>query len=168
MYQSNLSSIFTTISTTGTLYDIASGIAQGDQPDQRFSSQCILKRLRVKCGFNPGGGSVTLSVVRVTVYRGITGAAFAANMTGSYNPIAYSISTQLLYDKYLTVTSAGSAGFGTVLDLNLKLNHKQKFTAAAAGNQTGESIYLIIQSDHTAGTTAPTPQGVFEIYFDPT
>lgn len=41
LLQASLVSTFPTVSTTGTLYDVSSQIAQGDDYNQRFSSQVI-------------------------------------------------------------------------------------------------------------------------------
>lgn len=169
LYSVSLQSAFATISTTGSLYDLSQSIIQGDDPTTRFSSQCILKRLRIRGTFIAGSTSNTPSAVRITVFRAISGIAFAANLTSTYSPIAYSTATYLLYDKFCTVgATSATFGYPTNLDINIRLNHKQKFTGTGGGTQTGQSIYCIIQSDKTAGTTAPVLEGVMEIYFDPT
>lgn len=161
---------FPTISTTGSVLELASGIPQGDAPTDRFSTQCVLNRLNLKFGIIPGTTSTTPSNVRITVLRGQSGLAFASNMTGSYNPIAYGTSTKLLWDTFLQVPATlATVGFPIAVNKSLRLGkHKQKFTSAAAGTSTGECLYCIIQSDKTAGTTAPVLVGTIEIYFDPT
>lgn len=169
LYSFSLGGQFTTISTTGTLYNLASSIAQGDAPTDRFASQCILRRLNIKGCLIPGTTAVYPANVRITVFRGQAGIGFAANMTATYNPIAYSTSTLVLYDKFLQCSStAATAGFPCSMNMTLKLRHKQKFTGSAAATQTGDCLYLIIQSDQAAGNTAPLALGVVEIYFDPT
>lgn len=164
------STTFANVSTTGTVLDLASNIAQGDGFSDRFSTQCILKRLNLKFGIIAGTTSTTVSNVRVTVIRAESGLVFASNMSSSYNPIVAGTSTKLLYDKYVQVgATPATMGFPCVFNKTLKLGkHKQKFTAVGAGTQTGESIYLIIQSDKSVGTTAPVPIGTIEVYFDPT
>lgn len=169
LYSFSMGGQFTSISTTGTLYNMASSIAQGDAPTDRFSSQCILRRVNIKGSLIPGTTAVYPANVRITIFRGLAGISFAANMTSTYNPIAYSTSTRVIYDKFFQVSStAATAGFPCSFNLSIKLNHKQKFTGAAAATQTGDCLYLIIQSDQAAGTTAPLALGVVEIYFDPT
>lgn len=170
MVAANAATIFPSISTTGTLYDLGTGIAQGDNPYDRFSSQCIFKRLLIKAGLIPGSTSSTPSNVRVTIYRGTAGAVFAANMSGTYNPITYSTSTMVIFDRFYQVgATSGTVGYSTALNLNIRLkNHKQKFATSAAGSTAGDALYLVIQSDKASGTTAPVIVGTVEIYFDPT
>lgn len=162
-------SFFNNISTTGGIYEVGNGIAQGDDYNQRFGSHADIQRLIVK-GLIRGGATAISSAIRVTVFRGRSGLLFAPNTSGSYNPVVDSTSTRLYVDKYYPVGGATSTnGDGSVvLNLNIKLGHRQKFSGAGAGTNTAESVYLVIQSDFAAGATAPTvSQGVIETYFKP-
>lgn len=102
------------------------------------------------------------------MFRALAGIAFAQNISSTYNPIADSTATQLLYDKfYSTPGEPTQPGYKIDLNLQIKSKHRQKFTGAGAGTQTGEVIYIIIQSDYAAGTAAPVITGVIEEYFKP-
>jgi len=156
-------------STTGTIVDVGSTIQQGDDYFERFGNHVDYLRAVLRCQISPGGTAATVSGVRISILRGISGFVFAANMTGSYNPIVGSTITRCLYDKFFSVAPANATqGYPTDININLKLKHRQKFTGGGAGTTTGESIYVLIQSDKTAGTTAPQIfNGVFELFFKP-
>lgn len=169
-YVSDLSAAFTTISTTGSLREIGGNIQQGDDYNQRFGSHVDLLRLVLKGVISPGSTAAAISTVRITVFQGQSNLAFAANLFGSYNPIVDSTSTRVYFDKYYSVgPSNAAASFGGVpVHINLKTKHRQKFSGAGSGTNTGESIYMIIQSDKAAGTTAPGFTGGFlEEWFKP-
>lgn len=160
---------FNNISTTGGIYEVGNAIAQGDDYNQRFGSHADIQRLIVK-GLIRGGATAISSAIRVTVFRGRFGLAFAPNTSGSYNPVVDSTSTRLYFDKFYVIGGATSTnGDGSVsLNMNIKLAHRQKFSGSGAGTNTAESVYLVIQSDFAAGGTAPTvSQGVIETYFKP-
>jgi len=167
-YVSGLQAAFGNISTTGTLYECCQNIAQGDDYNQRFGSHVDFQRLILK-GTIRGGTTATVGFVRITVFRARSGLAFAANTTGSYNPVVDSTSTRLYHDKFHCIAGATSPnGPVLALNLNLKIGHRQKYTGAAAGTGTAESVYVIIQSDFVAGATAPTiAGGDMEEYFKP-
>lgn len=97
-----------------------------------------------------------------------TGLGFATNITGSFNPVQTGTTLQLYYDKYFTIPAPITGqGFPVNWNISIKAKHFQKFSGTGAGTTSGESVYLICQSDALAGTTAPVPQGVFEVFFDP-
>lgn len=169
LYSNSLSGTFPSISTTGTISTITVGISQGDDTYQRFGAHVDIQRLIIKGCLIPGTTAATPATVRVTVLRGAYNLAFAANMTATYSPIADSVYTRLLYDRFFTVASSqANQGFATPLNINLKIKHRQKFGTNAAGSESGEAIFLIIQSNFVAGTTAPVfGSGVWECYFKP-
>lgn len=169
LYSLSAGAAFGTVSTSGTIYDLSQDIAQGDNYNQRFSTTIQLTRVMLRGVIVPGSTASAASAVRITVIRGQSALAFASNMTATYSPIGTNTSTQVLMDKYFPVAAApGTAGYGTNIYINLKLNHHQKFTGTAAGTSTGESIYMICQSGNAVGTTAPSwYAGVLEIYFQP-
>lgn len=170
LYQSNIATEITTVSTTGSSYDLSSHLAQGDDYNNRIGGSCIIRRLIVRATLVPGSAATSSTTVRVSVLRQPSGTAFAANMTSSYSPVVDGTVTQCLFDKYLEVGGApGTVGFPTNIYINRRINHKQKFSSNAAGSQLGESIYLIVQSNVAAGTGAPTfGAGCIEVFFDPT
>lgn len=156
-------------STTGSLYCLANGISQGDDFYQRFGNHVDMSRLVLKGTLIPGTTSVTPSVVRLSVIRGQAGLTFASNLTGSYSPVLSTTSTQVVFDRFYSIPATyATVGFPVNLNLNIKLKHRQKFSGAGAAAQTGESLYVIAQSDKTAGTTAPAwGSGFMEIWFKP-
>lgn len=161
---------FTSISTTGTLYDIASQIAQGDDYLSRFADHIDILRLTMRTVIYPGSTSAAPCLVRCSVIKGQSGLAFASNLVGSYNPIVAGTSLQLLYDKFMTIPPNRSTQmFWPVnVNINLKIRHRQKFTGTGAGTTTGDCIYVIWQSDIASGTAAPTmSSGVMEVFFKP-
>lgn len=83
----SIATVFTTISTTGTIYDLGQGIQQGDDYSNRFGGSVHLTRLNLKGVLTPGSTAAATCTVRVTVFRARAGLTFAANMTGSYSPI---------------------------------------------------------------------------------
>lgn len=169
LYTTSLSTAFPSLSVGGTLYDLSQDIAQGDNYNNRFSSTIQLTRLNLRGVIVPGSAATAPSAVRVTVFRGQSGLAFASNMTATYSPVQTSNSTQVLYDRFIPVAAAPStAGYGSLVNMSLKLNHKQKFSGTTAATQTGTSIYCIMQSGQAAGTSAPTFYcGCIEVFFQP-
>lgn len=164
----SLGAAFSTISTTGTLLDVMSTIAQGDDYLNRFSSSCRLSRLNLKAIFFVGSTSASASKIRITVIRGESGLAFASNTTGSYSPIVTGTVTKLYYDKFFQIgPTAGAPQWQSSVNLSLPIKHKQKFSGTGAGTTTGDCIYMIIQGINAAGTTCPVASGVLEVFFEP-
>lgn len=127
-----------------------------------------LLRLVLKGALRAGSTSTVGATVRITVFQGQSGLAFAANMSGSYNPVVDSTSTRLLYDRYYFVPPAQTVYPVTPVHINLKAKHRQKFSGSGANTNTGESVFIIVQSDAVAGTTAPNwSAGVLEEWFKP-
>nr|CRY97471.1 hypothetical protein [uncultured prokaryote] len=160
---------FPDVSTSGTLYDICSPIAQGDDYLNRFASHVDVTHMNFKCCFLPGTSSASPANVRVTLFKAQSGLAFASNMTGSYSPIVTGTAIQLLYDKFFQIApSATTQAFPTVLHMSKKLKHRQKFSGTGASTTTAESIYLLVQSGSVTGSAAPrATNGVLEVYFKP-
>lgn len=115
----------------------------------------------------PGSTAANATTCRVSIIRVQSGAAFTANMSGSYSPIVTGSALQLYYDKFYAIPAYAGPGFPVNLNISVKINHKQKFSGTGAGTQTGDSVYVVIQSVNPSGTTAPALQGVMEIFFDP-
>lgn len=127
-----------------------------------------MTRISLRGVMFPGTTAAAPCLVRVTVFRAQSALAFAANMTGSYNPIVGGTALYQYYDKFFPVAATlATQGYGTPFRLNLKLPHMQKYTGAGANTTTGECIYIIMQSNVTAGTAAPTIIGVLETFFQP-
>lgn len=151
------------------MVDLSSQIAQGDDYNNRFSSSIILTRLRAQMIAFAGTTATVPCCIRFSVVRAPQGAVFAANLTGSYSPIVTGTISQLLYDKYYEVGGTlATTGFGTRIYCNIKLRHQQKFSGTIAGTSTGDTLYLIIQSNIAPGTAAPTLLGSVEVFFQPT
>lgn len=175
MYTATTGSIWNAgagISTTGVSYSIGTAITQGDDYFQRFGNHIDMRRLRIMGFFHPGSTASAIAHVRCTIFRAQSAVAFVASLSSSYNPIVGSNQTQLLYDKYYCIP-VGTAGNPTawqpaIMNINLKLKHRQKYTGTGAGAETGESIFVTIQSDIASGTGAPTlAPGFMELYFTP-
>lgn len=169
MYINSMSTVFPSISVTGSIFDLASGIAQGDNYTDRFSTTVLLTRLMIKGVITPGSSAAVPSAVRITVIRGQQGLVFASNMSSTYSPVATNTSTQLIFDKFYPVCSTrATAGYGTPCNINIKLHHKQKYSGTAVNTTTGECLYLIVQSGQPNDTTQPIFYcGHFELYFQP-
>lgn len=164
----SLGTVFPSVSLTGTLFDVSSLIAQGDDYNNRFSSQVYLRRLNMRGVFLPGTAASNPAIARITVFRGQAGLSFATNLASSYSPIVTGTSLQVYYDKHFTIPgSYTNPGFAVNINISLKIPHKQKFSGTAAASQTGDCIYVIVQSGVAAGTSAPTLTGVMEVFFDP-
>lgn len=168
MYTASLSNVFPTISTTGSLYDVQQNIQQGVNFNDRFSSKTQVKYVRLR-GIMLAGTTATIATpVRLSCIRAESGLSFATNMTGSYNPIQTGTTLQYYFDKFFTIPAPLTGqGFPVNLDIKIKCKHVQKFSGTGAGTTSGESIYLICQSNIAAGTAAPQILGTFEVYFDP-
>lgn len=140
----------------------------GDDFNQRFGSHADILRVNIKGSFLAGSTAAASAQVRITCFTGETGLAFAANMQGTFSPVADNTAVRLLYDKFLTIPSTiAGAGFPVDVNISIKTRHRQKFTGSGTGTQTGTSLYLIMQSGAGAGTGAPTFDGVVEVFFKP-
>lgn len=160
--------------TTGTSYSIASQITQGDDYFQRFGNHVDLLRLRISGVLSPGTTANAACNVRLTIFRAQSAVGFVASMSSSYSPIVGSNQIQLLYDKRYRVPGLFGGGNANelyscpIINLNLKLKHRQKYTGTGAGAETGESIFVTLQSDIAAGTGAPVfSPGHWELFFKP-
>lgn len=168
MYTAGLINVFPILATTGSLYDVMSNVQEGSNYNDRFGAKTQVRRINLKGCIRPGASSVLPALVRLTCFRAESGLSFAANMTGSYNPIQTSTSLQVYLDKYYTIAATpATVGFPVNINISIKVKHFQKFTGSAAGTTTGECIYLLCQSDIATGATAPVISGNFEVFFDP-
>lgn len=94
--------------TTTSLVNLCDPIVAGDDFSQRFGSHVDCTHLNLKMQASPGTTSTTVTNMRFTLFIAQQGLAFAANMVGSYNPVAGSSSIRLLKDMFYQVTT-GSA-----------------------------------------------------------
>lgn len=167
LIQQSLTVVFPTISTTGTLYDVGNPIAQGDDYNNRFGAKVLITHINIKGAFTPATATGP-SVVRITILRLPTNSVFAANTSGSYSPIVTGTSLQTYYDKFYQVGAApATVGYPTLINISKKIKFYQKYSGTGAGTATGESIFVIIQSNFAAGATAPLITGVIETFFQP-
>lgn len=177
MYPYPNASTFAAINNAGSILDLADQINQGDDFYQRFGSHVDISRLTIRGILRAGSAQPAPASVRITVIRAASGGVvgtYVPNLDQTFNPIRSSSVTQLLFDRFYSVSALTATGKGTeqypcVVSINLKLKHRQKFNGSGAGTQVGESIYVIMQSD--LGTTANTfpvwNAGVTEVYFKP-
>lgn len=90
-----LATAFPNISTTGTIYSLSTNISQGSDFYQRLGNEIRITRLNVRGVLRAGSSATSASNVRITVFRARDNLTFASNMTGSYNPLLSSVSTQV-------------------------------------------------------------------------
>lgn len=151
------------------IVDLCGQIAQGDDYNNRFSSSILLTHVNLSIVAQPGTTAAQPGIIRCTIIRAASGTLFAANLQGSYSPIVTGTSSRLLWDRHYELASTLAApGFATVIRKSIKIKHHQKFSGTIAGTTTGDSIFLIIQSNFGAGTAAPGLTGVVEVFFQPT
>jgi len=164
----DLKAQYANISTTGTILDLCSTISQGDDFFQRFGSHVDVTHINIKGTMQAGSTSTVTSSVRCTLIIS-EALAFVANMNTSYSPIVDNTVQRLVKDRFYQVASSTSAtGFATSIDWSMKIKHRQKFAAPAAGNTINNCLLLLIQSNIVAGTQAPIFQGgIIEVFFKP-
>lgn len=73
MYTASLAAAFSTISNTGTLFDVLSQVIQGTNYADRFGTKVQLKRIMVRGTLTPGTTAATVTTVRVTIIRAESG-----------------------------------------------------------------------------------------------
>jgi hypothetical protein len=162
------SSTFPSVSTSGTILDLCSTIAQGDDYNQRFGSHVDVTHINVKVQLVPGSTANSVTQVRATLLKAEAGIAFAAAMQSTYSPVADSSCIRLYRDGFRQVAAANaSAGYSTMINWSVKIRHRQKFSGTGAATTTGDSLFLIIQSSAANGTTCPAASGVVEVFFKP-
>ena len=134
----------------------------------RFGSHVDVTHINLKGVLAAGSTSTVQETVRCTLLVS-EAQAFAANMNNTYNPIADNQSQRLIKDQFISVPATNSSpGYPSQINWSMKLKHRQKFSAPAAGTTTNNCLLLIIQSTAVAGTLAPVFQaGLIEVYFKP-
>lgn len=169
MYPFSAPGTWTSISTTGTLIALCDQIQQGDDYTQRFGNHVDVNHLNIKLVFQPGSAAAATIPVRITVFTAAQNFVFGTAMNSTYSPIASGGVTRLIYDQYLQIAAAtATAGFPTTVNKSLKFRFRQKFSGSGTTTQTGDTLFMIIQSTVAAGTSAPTlSAGVVEIFFKP-
>lgn len=167
LYQNSLATAFTTLSTTGTQFNPMDSVSQGDDYNNRFSSQTKYKRINIKGVLRPGSTAGSTANARITIIKAPQNLSFTANTNSSFSPIVTGASIQVLFDRFYAVPAFSSPGWGNPINISVKCTHVQKFNGTGSNASSGDSIFVIIQSDQTAGTTAPTINGVLEVFFDP-
>lgn len=73
MYTASLASVFPTISTTGSLYDVQQSVQQGVNFNDRFSSKTQIKRINLRGIIKAGATATVATVVRLTCIRAESG-----------------------------------------------------------------------------------------------
>lgn len=167
LYNNSLATLFPNLSTTGTIFSLASGIQQGDSQTDRFANHIDFRRILVRGHLLPGSTSTLQTQCRISVIRGQSGLVFAGNMTASYSPILPSTSTQVLYDKFFLVSPVSAGQWQVPINITIKTKHRQKFSGAGVGTETSETLYMICQSTVASGTTAPILAGFLNLFFVP-
>lgn len=157
---------------TTILQDIHAGIAQGDAYNERFGTVTRTVRLRGQFTINPGSASVSAAAVRFTIFRaqvGTTAAAAIIGLDNSANPIANNTISQVFLDRRLQCPATlASVGFPCVLRFSVKLkNFRLNYSGSAAATQTGESIFMLFQSNQTSTLAPVLTSGNAEVWFHP-
>lgn len=91
----DLPTMFPSISTTGTIISLSTGISQGSDFYQRLGNEITLKRFNLRGVLVAGSTSTVASTVRITVFRARDNLSFASGMNISYSPLLSSVSTQV-------------------------------------------------------------------------
>lgn len=73
MYTANLASLFPSVSTTGSLYDVMDNVQQGTSYNDRFAAKVQIKRIVIRGIIKPGTTSAAPATVRITCIRGMSG-----------------------------------------------------------------------------------------------
>jgi len=169
MYVFQATTAWASVSTTGSMQDLCGQISQGDDFTQRFGSHVDVTHVNIKLQFQPGTAATTPSDIRITLFVADTSSVFATNMTQTYSPIADNTIQRLLVDDFKQVANTqANQTFGCVYRRSLKLNHRQKFSGVGVNTTVANSLFLIVQSQHVAGTTAPiVSSGCVEVFFKP-
>lgn len=170
MFPATLNTVI--LSTTTFFTELLVGVGAGDGPAERFANQCQLKRVIIKCVIIPGSTQVVPVPIRITIFRAESGSTLAAtvvNLNTSVSPVAATTITQVIMDRYLTVSpTIATQAYPLNLNMSVKVPHHQKFSGVAAGTNAGESMYLSIISNTATGTAAPViVSGFFEEWFQP-
>lgn len=160
-------------STTGGIYDCATGIAQGDAYNQRFGNKIIPKRVNLKASVVPDSTGTGVVTCRVSIVRGTSALGVGPTVSLSISPVGNTNILQVYYDKVFTctpgLTAAASPGWATTFNISvpIKLNHL-KFNGSGAGANVAESIFLIWSSNAATGTAAPNwGAGIVEFFYIP-
>lgn len=165
----NGATYFPSISTTGTQLALGDQIMQGDDYTQRFGNHADITHINVKLVLAPGTTAATTSAVRCTLFVAAQNVVFASTMNSTYSPISAGGVTRLLRDRFYQVAGAdATAGYSTMINWSVKVRFRQKYTGAGVSTQTGDTLFLLIQSEKAAGTTAPVIRsGLIEVFFKP-
>lgn len=159
-------------STTTYFVNLCDQITEGDAFTQRFGTQIMVKRFRLKCTIRPGTTQAAAACVRMVVLRAQAGSTLGltfADCNSSSNPIANNAVSRVYYDKvFQTSATAGTAGFPLALNIDVKIGHHQRYSGSGASVTTGDCIFFALISDVATGTAAPVVNaGFWEIWFQP-
>lgn len=125
----------------------------------------------LRAGIVAGSTAVDQTVCRISVIRGPSNLAAAGTVGTTISPVANTNVLQIYYDREFIVPAVNTSATGYPVHLYIncpiKLGHL-KFSGAAAGNISAESIFLIWSSNKVVGTTAPAwLAGNMEFYYLP-
>lgn len=160
-------------SSAGGIYDVATGIVQGDTYNQRFGNKIIPKRVNLKFTVVPDSTGTGVVTCRIAVVRATYNLGAASFIGGSISPVANTNILQTYYDEIFVMppglTAAPSPGWSKSFNrsIPIKLSHL-KFNGAGAAALAAESIFVIWCSNAATGTAAPNMgAGIIEFFYIP-
>lgn len=157
---------FASVSTAGALQDLGTNIAEGSEMNQRVGRTITLRSLDV-FGTLLGGqvnlvGDDSHNTVRIVVFEGQPGLV-AAGINWTLNTVAdprtINGCSRILSDRFYKLVSPGRDSTGYVpaeqlVKFSVPLSGQMIFSGAAAGTQSGRTIYMYMVTD-SAGVPNP-------------
>lgn len=123
-----------------------------------------------------GSSQTSAASCRLTVFMAVAGLGFGGTpgINSSLTPTVASVINRKLYEKRFQVSGQANVGLATFfpttieLDLPLKGVHG-KYNGTGSNVQTGEVLYIILESNLATGTGSPkVDSGVVELFFTDT
>lgn len=160
-----------TANSSTNIFNISDQIAEGDAYNQRFGTH--IKCLRLCAKIHMGAASANTStegVGRVVVFRAQPGTSLAVTVadvnTAAAIP-ANNVMTKIYYDKQVGLVPV-TADTGPTFDINVPLNHQQRYSGSTSGTSIGDCIWLACITSYTSGGgLAPNLHGWIELWFSP-
>lgn len=165
--------IATEVNNGGQLIDMHATIAEGDTFSGRFGTVTRSRRMIGNMTVRPGSASTLPSTIRCAIVRAPVGATLAntvVNLDTSSASVRDNVISRVYYDKWFSVPATpATVGFAQRITFNIALkNFRVNYSGAAAGTNTGETIFMILLSGVATGTAAPlVSDGLVDVWFQP-
>lgn len=164
------------MSTTGTLYPITQSIIEGLDSVNRVGDNIQLHRLTIRLALTGGTTQSSTATCRLTVFVAQAGIIFSSTpgMGQSLTPTVNNIINRKLYEKFFQVSGVVATQltgyWESVLEVDLPLKGVHaKYNGSATNVNTGDCLYIQLESDKTTGTTMPIVKaGLVELFFTDT